>query len=60
LEQQPVEDSAARDQALGWLLDAEWETSAPIDSADHAEAIHLLNELLESTLPQRESQFQTA
>jgi hypothetical protein len=60
LEQQPVEDSAARDQALGWLLDAEWETSAPIDSADHAEAIHLLNELLESTLPQRESRFQTA
>ncbi len=46
LEQPAVKNAEEHDRALGWLLDAEWETSAPLESADHAEALARLTELL--------------
>ena len=44
LQQQPVKDAAAHDQALGWVLDAEWETTVPLDEDDAA--LDLLAEML--------------
>jgi len=59
LKQPPVKDPTAHDEALGWLLDAEWEASAPLDSADHVEALDLLRELLDSgSMSQPQSQLQ--
>jgi hypothetical protein len=46
LEEAPVKNQEAYDQALGWRLDAEWEASAPLDSADHSEALDLLTDIL--------------
>jgi hypothetical protein len=50
LGQPPVNDVESHDRALGWLLDAEWETSAPIESSDHAESLALLAELLKQSV----------
>jgi hypothetical protein len=47
-----VKNAEDRDRALGWLLDAEWETSAPLESVDHAEALALLTELLKDAVAQ--------
>jgi CDP-glycerol glycerophosphotransferase (TagB/SpsB family) len=59
LKQPPVKDPTAYDEALGWLLDAEWEASAPLDSADHVEALDLLREHLDSgSMCQPQSQLQ--
>ncbi len=55
LEQPPVKNAEEHDRALGWLLDAEWETSAPLESADHAEALALLTELLQGRVRIRRS-----
>jgi hypothetical protein len=44
LEQDAVKDPAAQDQALGWVLDAEWETTAPLD--DEGAALDLLADML--------------
>lgn len=45
LQQPAVADAAEHDRALGCMLDAEWETSAPIESEGHAQALVLLNDL---------------
>ena len=37
LERPEVADNAAHDQALGWLIDAELATSAPMDDSDHTD-----------------------
>jgi hypothetical protein len=46
LEEALVKSQESHDQALGWRLDAEWETSAPLDDADHSEALDLLADIL--------------
>lgn len=53
LEEAPVKDAAAHDEALGWLLDGEWETSAPLDRDGYAEALALLAALLHEQAPMR-------
>ncbi len=53
LEEAPVKDAAAHDEALGWLLDGEWETSAPLDPDGYAEALALLAALLQEQAPMR-------
>ena len=45
LEHADAQDSALHDAAMGRLLDAEWDTSAPLDEESHARALALLNEL---------------
>jgi hypothetical protein len=47
-----VKNAEEHDRALGWLLDAEWETSAPLETVDHAEALALLTRLLTDTVPE--------
>jgi len=42
LDQPSGGDAAAYDRALGWLLDAEWETTAPLDAPDDARTRALL------------------
>lgn len=37
-----VADADAHDRALGWLLDAEWETTAPIEQEGHDRTLKLL------------------
>jgi hypothetical protein len=44
LQQSAVKDATAHDQALGWQLDAEWETTVPLDD-EHA-ALDLLDEMI--------------
>jgi hypothetical protein len=41
----PIEDTPARQQAMGAALDAEWEHSVPVDAADQAETLALLAKL---------------
>ena len=36
LQQSAMKDANAYDQALGWILDAEWETTVPLDRVDAA------------------------
>ena len=45
LQQSGVKDAAAHDQALGWVLDAEWQTTVPLDEDDAA--LDLLAEMIE-------------
>jgi len=45
LEQPPVKNPAVHDRALGWLLDAEWETTAPLDATDHGGMLALLADI---------------
>jgi hypothetical protein len=40
-----VEDGPARRQALGAALDAEWDCSVPVETADHADTLNLLARL---------------
>ena len=42
LERPSACDASAYDQALGWLLDAEWETTAPLDAGDDVKTRALL------------------
>jgi hypothetical protein len=42
LEQPSAGDANAYDQKLGWLLDAEWETTAPLDAPDDVRTRSLL------------------
>jgi hypothetical protein len=37
-----MEDKASYDKALGWLIDAEWETTAPLEDGGHAQSLDLL------------------
>jgi hypothetical protein len=46
LKEPPVTDAAAHDRALGWLLDAEWQTTAPIDEPDYRQTLALLSEIV--------------
>ena len=45
LDNPAVEDDVAYDHALGCYLDAEWETSAPLEPEGHVRALELLAEL---------------
>ena len=40
-----IDDSPERRQALAAALDAEWDCSVPVDTADHAETLRLLAQL---------------
>lgn len=42
LERPAAADGAAYDDALGWLIDAEWVTSAPMDDSDHTGSLDLI------------------
>lgn len=42
LERPSTGDASAYDQSLGWLLDAEWETTAPFDAGDDVRTRALL------------------
>lgn len=46
LEQSPVSDSAAHDRALGWMLDAEWQTTVAIDDTGFVETFDLLGHVI--------------
>lgn len=45
LERPSAGEASAYDQALGWLLDAEWETTAPLDAANDVRTRALLAEV---------------
>ena len=47
LQKPPVENPAAHDQALGWMLDAEWETSVPLE--DYTASLDLLGGLISTS-----------
>lgn len=55
LEQPAVKHPERHDEALGWLVDAEWENSAPHDGTDHSEALDLLAALLDGRVPQAQT-----
>jgi hypothetical protein len=46
LKSAPVKDAAEHDRALGWTIDAELETTVPLDAADQKETFDLLATLL--------------
>jgi len=46
-----VSDSALHDRALGWMLDAEWATSAPASPADYNAILNGLRAALEDRTP---------
>ncbi|MEJ2374194.1 MAG: hypothetical protein P8Y71_01890 [Pseudolabrys sp.] len=48
LDRPPVQDAAAHDRALGWLIDAEWQTTSQIEEGGSARAFDLLAEVLPS------------
>ena len=45
LEQPAVADTVEHDRALGCMLDAEWDTSAPLESESHAHVVAILNDI---------------
>jgi hypothetical protein len=47
LKDPPVKDTAAHDRALGWIIDAERETTVPLAAADQKETFDLLADLLQ-------------
>lgn len=51
VERTAAADPAAHDQALGWLLDAEWETTAPVDAPDDVRTRALLAEIYAGAAP---------
>jgi hypothetical protein len=46
LKEPPVIDTAAHDRALGWMLDAEWQTTAPVEEPDYRQTLALLSEIV--------------
>jgi hypothetical protein len=49
-----VVDQALYDQKLGWLLDAEWDTTTPMQPIDTSEMFGLLQQVLNDTSIQQE------
>ena len=62
LEEPPVSDADAHDRALGWLLDAEWQTTAPVDEHDYRETLVLLGDVVAAapTRPSHQDALATA
>ena len=50
LEEPPVGDAASHDQNLGWMLDAEWQTTAPVDESDYSNTFDLLSRIVAAAM----------
>ena len=50
LEEPPVGDPASHDQNLGWMLDAEWQTTAPVDEPDYSDTFDLLSRIVKTSM----------
>jgi hypothetical protein len=50
IEQPAVRDAAAHDRGLGWMMDAEWATTAPVDDPGYVETLALLERCVSAAM----------